>query len=187
LWKKENIEFAKKKANGESKKEDAPPAKKTLELEDDKPLDENALYKIVNGKPVPIDKNEMATILELYQVAEIEISDEPHPSELQNDELPIHKTGLSQPKKAFNFSQDKEYGSYNYVPEKKDADNKLVLGENGSREFNSNNPMNSERNGMMMSSPNRNDRLSGNQQDKPVINLQKQSGDDKNMPRSNSG
>jgi hypothetical protein len=188
LWKKENIEFAKKKKEAESKKDDPAPAKKTLELEDDKPLDENALYKIVNGKPVPIDKNEMATILELYQVAQIEISDEPHPSEIHADDLPVHKTGLSQSKKGFGMNQDNEYGSYNYVPEKKDQDNKLmIVGENGSREFNSSNPMNSERNDLnMMSSPNRNIRLQNDPND-VNINVKKMSGDAKDMPRSSSG
>jgi len=132
----------------------------------------------------------MATILELYQVAQIEISDEPHPSDIQAEDLPVHKTGLSQSKKAFGINQDNEYGSYNYVPEKKDQDNKLmIVGENGSREFNSSNPMNSERNelNMMMSSPTRNFRLKEDENNMGDINVRKNSGDAKDMPRSSSG
>merc|ERR1711981_494193 len=147
LWKKENVEFAKikaqKAAGVKDENKDEPP-KNVLELEDDKPLDENALYKIVNGKPIPIDKNEMATILELYQVAQIEISDEPHPSDIQHDDLPIYKTGLGKSGKKTGF-QENEYGSLNYAPQKLD-ENKIDIGDNINRELNSNNPLNSDRN-----------------------------------------
>jgi len=192
LWKKENVEFAKIKAQQEAnqkneKKEE--PAKKVLELEDDKPLDENALYKIVNGKPVPIDKNEMATILELYQVAQIEISDELNPSEVQNDELPVYKTGLSKSNNKTGFKEN-EYGSLNNNPKRPD-ENKIDIGVDINRELNSNNPLNSDRQmleNVLVSSPDRKHRIDQpyGQEDQPVIS-KKETQDGKNMPRSNSG
>lgn len=192
LWKKENIEFAKIKAQQEAKQKTdkkEEPAKKVLELEDDKPLDENALYKIVNGKPVPIDKNEMATILELYQVAQIEISDEQNPSEVNNDDLPVYKTGLSKSNNKTGFKEN-EYGSLNNNPKRPD-ENKIDIGVDINREMNSNNPLNSDRQmleNVLVSSPDRKQRIDQpyGQEDQPVI-AKKDTQDGKNMPRSNSG
>jgi len=190
LWKKENIEFAKIKAQKEANQKDdkkEEPNKKVLELESDKPLDENALYKIVNGKPVPVDKNEMATILELYQVAQIEISDEHMPSEVQNDDLPVYKTGLARSNTKTGFKEN-EYGSLNTNPKKVD-ENKIDIGVDINRELNSNNPLNSDRHMLdLVSSPDRAKRLDlpYNQEDQPV-NSKKDGQDGKNQPRSNSG
>jgi len=147
LWKKENIEFAKKKAlEAESTKNDAPKAIKTIQLDNDVPLDENALYKIVNGKPVPIDKNEMATILELYQVAHIEISDEPIESEFQNEDLPVYRTGLAKSgmnKDGFNLVDTNDNGgNLNDVPKMNKVDqNKLRIGDHIGKEPETNNPL----------------------------------------------
>jgi len=190
LWKKENIEFAKakaqKEAKGETEQKNETP-KNVLQLEGDKPLDENALYKIVNGKPVPVDKNEMATILELYQVAQIEISDEPHPSDIEKDDLPVYKTGLGKSGKKLAF-QENEYGSLNYAPKPTD-NNKMDIGDNINRELNSNNPLNSDRNMLdtnLNSSPNRLNRLENQNAIKQEENEKKKDGNN-NQPRSNSG
>jgi len=136
----------------------------------------------------------MASILELYQVAQIEISDEPISSDFQKEDLPAHKTGMvNYGMNKDGFSQvDSRDENLNNVPKMSQANkNMLRIGDHIKAEPETNNPL-SERNVLKQSqksgdlnymisvSPEKN-RNSNEEKDEKVVNTQKI-----NM-RSNSG